>query len=286
MSGILFLLGSGWAFFIGIAMILGGVVGRMSTSRRWLDRVWVYAAELGLVIVVLSGMPLPYWLYAVATGATLLWLATEKSPPWQKRRPWVRCAVISTWLAAMALEAPHLPAPTVTVQEPAQLHIIADSITAGLHGAEVTWPRLLRQSSKLEIHDHSQAGATTADAVAQADDIPAERCLVLIEIGGNDLLGPTTAKEFREALDRLLTKVASPDHQVLMFELPLLPLCNEFPRAQRDLATQHHVTLIPRRLFMRVLASATGTTDSIHLSQAGHEEMAKLVRSSINIDPH
>ena len=38
-----------------------------------------------------------------------------------------------------------------------------------------------------------------------------------------------------------------------MFELPLPPLKNEFGRAQRDLAAQFHVLLIPKRLLIGMI---------------------------------
>ena len=48
-------------------------------------------------------------------------------------------------------------------------------------------------------------------------------CLVLIEIGGNDLLMGVSSSEYGRALDALLSKVAAPNRTVVMFELPLLP---------------------------------------------------------------
>ena len=71
-----------------------------------------------------------------------------------------------------------------------------------------------------------------------------------------------------------------------MFELPLPPFCNEFGRAQRNVAAKHNVILIPKRVFLSVIAGSDSTLDSIHLSQSGHQFMAdcvwKLVRSAFS----
>ena len=62
-----------------------------------------------------------------------------------------------------------------------------------------------------------------------------------------------------------------------MFELPLPPLSNEYGRIQRRLARRYQVRLIPKRIFISVLAGGGATLDSIHLSDDGHQRMAAEV---------
>ncbi len=100
---------------------------------------------------------------------------------------------------------------------------------------------------------------------------------MLLEIGGNDLLGSPAGENFERDLQELLKRVCQPGRQVLMFELPLPPLHNEFGRVQRRLAAQCHVLLIPKRFLIDLLASEGTTLDSIHLSARGHQRMAALV---------
>jgi hypothetical protein len=50
------------------------------------------------------------------------------------------------------------------------------------------------------------------------------------------------------------------------------PVC----RAQRDMAEKHGVALIPRRIFAGVLEGKDSTMDGIHLSNRGHEKMARV----------
>jgi len=100
---------------------------------------------------------------------------------------------------------------------------------------------------------------------------------VLLEIGGNDVLGNTSDAEFEVALDQLLSTVCAPDREVVMFELPLPPLRNAVGRIQRRLAAEYRVTLIPKRILMGVIRSAGATSDSLHLTPKGHERMADAV---------
>jgi acyl-CoA thioesterase-1 len=72
-------------------------------------------------------------------------------------------------------------------------------------------------------------------------------------------------------------QVTASQRQVVMFELPLPPFHHEYGRIQRTLAHKYGVSLIPKRVFLTVLAASDSTLDTIHLSQAGHELMAARV---------
>ena len=55
--------------------------------------------------------------------------------------------------------------------------------------------------------------------------------MIVVEIGGNDILGGTPAKQFERDLDQLLSVLAVQENrQVLMFELPLPPFYNAYGR--------------------------------------------------------
>ena len=120
-------------------------------------------------------------------------------------------------------------------------------------------------------------GATVGSALRHLEKEPLGDGLVLLEIGGNDLLGTTTVTDFEDLLDRLLVEVCRPGRVVVMLELPLPPFCNDYGRAQRRLAAAHGVTLIPKRWLVDVLTANGATVDGIHLSQEGHELMAEKV---------
>jgi acyl-CoA thioesterase-1 len=146
----------------------------------------------------------------------------------------------------------------------------------GESGVE-TWSNFLKRAHGIEVKDHSQPGAKVATMVRKAEGLSLEPGLVLLEIGGNDVLGSTSAVDYERSLDKLLALLTGPGRQVIMFELPLPPFCNEFGRAQRWLARKHGVQLIPKRIFVNVLTADGATVDSVHLSSRGHELMAQAV---------
>lgn len=283
MAWLLYLFGGGLIFFVGIALVLLGVAVLAAARGKWKRRAATIAALLGALAVALSATPVSYLWYAVAAVAALTWLVGERTQgAWlARRRKWWRAAVVAAGLCGVALELPYQFAPRIETPARPTLYVIGDSVAAGTSADDRgTWPRLLA-SSGVEVRDLARAGATTAGALEQAKQLPDRGGLVLLEIGGNDLLGSTTAAQFERDLDRLLSAAARPGRAVAMFELPLPPLRNEYGRVQRRLAAKHRAALIPKRLFIAVLTTDGATLDSIHLSPQGHRQMAALVRSLI-----
>jgi acyl-CoA thioesterase-1 len=67
----------------------------------------------------------------------------------------------------------------------------------------------------------------------------------------------------------LRSALRRPERLVVMLELPLVPFSVGYGRAQRRLAAEHGVFLIPKRIFAAVLAAPGATADGLHLSESG-----------------
>ena len=120
-------------------------------------------------------------------------------------------------------------------------------------------------------------GETTSSALTHSKAHEIHSPVVIVEIGGNDLLGTTTAAKYARDLDALLAHLSAPERQIMMFELPLPPSYNEFGRLQRALAKEYHVKLVPRRIQLSIIADSDSTLDTLHLTEAGHHRMASCV---------
>jgi acyl-CoA thioesterase-1 len=295
MSWLIYLFGSGLAFFVGAGFILAAAALFTRVSRGWRASLLTILALVGTGVVALSAAPLSYWFYGIAAIVTLGWLIAERcghsaaeeridniSPTARKRaalfnRVNLRWATSAVWLGAVLLELPSQFAPRVRALGNPPLYIIGDSITAGAGAGEKHfWPDLLPKS--VEVHNFAKVGATAASArTSQIETLPQAGGLILLEIGGNDLLGDTPAAAFERDLDQLLAEIVAPGRTVLMFELPLPPLANEYGRVQRRLARQHGVQLIPKRILMGVLSGDGTTLDSVHHSDAGHQRLASTM---------
>jgi acyl-CoA thioesterase-1 len=270
---------SGGAFFTGSALvILGAVLGML--NKRWCRRCGSLACFTGVLLVVASATPLSYFFYAIAGVITLVWLFfthTKERSLSVRRYRLLSILLIAICIVGVVVELPHHLMPTIEPAKSDTVVIFGDSVTAGIGEESETWPQILTREKRVVIQDHSRPGATVASVLKQASNTSVPDGIVILEIGGNDVLGSTPVAQFHRDLNALLEQLASPSRQIIMFELPLPPLSNSFGRVQRQLAKQYNVKLIPKRIFARVLTADNATLDSIHLSQDGHQQMADAV---------
>jgi acyl-CoA thioesterase-1 len=270
---------SGAAYFTGATMI--GLAGAVSFSRNRLARVCTRCLALvGVIFVVASATPSPFWLYAIWGAAVFGWLLVDSMPRRRQSRmaAGARPLMLAMCLGAAGIEARHFVAPSLAPAAHGCLYVVGDSISAGIGPvSEHTWPAILADRRSITVVNLARPGARTVDAVEQARGVEAPQAVVLIEIGGNDLLRGVPAEEYEKSLRRLLTRLSESEHTLVMCELPLPPLCNGYGRAQRRLAAEFDVTLIPKRMFASVLSASDTTIDGLHLSESGHQRMAEVV---------
>lgn len=274
-------LASGTAFFEGIAVVLIALVALFLFKGRIIRSACTILVLVGIFVVVGSGTPLASWLYGIwCIFAIACLVSLEKSHPSERVSKWGKSTVILFVLFSCGLcvsEARYRVIPTIKIPPRQRIYVIGDSISAGLGPKEKTWPAVLSQSAGLDVVNLAQAGATVSSALQQTSKVAVPHSMVILEIGGNDLLGDTTAAEFREQLEAILVKLREGDHPMVMFELPLLPFKNGFGQAQRSLAAKYHVVLIPKKILTTAFGLPGGTTDGLHLSQKGHDALARMV---------
>jgi acyl-CoA thioesterase I len=269
---------SGQAFFSGIALIAFGVLSTLRQANRRLASWGKTAARLGLFLIAVSSTPLSGWFYLIAGTVSIAWFVVERSlrSRLQPAKPWLRISVLAVWLLGGAMEIPYHLTPTLTPLDNPTVYVVGDSVSAGMGGETETWPKILARSHGLEVHDLSLAGANVAEATRlQAGRVAGSNSLVLVEIGGNDVLGETTPEAFALGLDVLLGQLRERGRTVVMLELPLPPFYHRYGAAQRRLARRHGVLLVPKRVLLGVLLSGGATLDTIHLSESGHSLMAR-----------
>ncbi len=281
-----YLFSSGDAFFVGAVLI---ALGRATTwhFRRHRAAKWLRLTTIvGLIFIVLSMTPLPWWLYGLCLIPPLVSLnvpfRADDKARWprivRRSQPIVELLLLAS-VTAELIERHRLHVPPLATI-PAEVHVIGDSLSAGIASEQDhLWPNLLANEWHVPVRNHAQAGSTTASAFRQAEEIECDDCLVLIEIGGNDLLSGKDSWQIEADLDRLLVRLNAPHRMLVMFELPVPPIPGgyEFARLQRRLAHRHAVRLIPRREFAKVLLAPGATTDGLHLSLGGHRAVADLL---------
>lgn len=277
MNGLVYHVVSGQAFFSGMALLLASFALAQASRKAW-KRWWGLAFVMGLILIAASSIAIPLWLLVIAGMATLVWLYLLMRADSSRQSVAAMMAAIF-WLAVAIGELPYLLIPALQPVANRGLAVIGDSVTAGMGGEDrfETWPAIIARKHQLQVQDLSHVGETAGSALKRIRNLEIQAPVVMVEIGGNDILGSTSSQQFATDLDALLNRLSAPGRQIVMFELPLPPLYHEFGRVQRTLAQKYRVHLIPRRIFLSLLADQGATLDSIHLSQAGHQQMAESV---------
>ena len=274
MPWLVYYVASGATFLWGTVLLALALVAWGNSARR------ILPAILGVLLIVISAEALPYFAYGLWAIAILAWLAAPRKK--DRRSTIAQGAVLLITLAMALAAASYQFRPSAPRGQFPRLYVVGDSITAGLGGEQgQTWPAVLRADHGIEVVDLSRPGFSTSQATARIRDAGLKDGLMLIEIGGNDLLGGTSSSQFEKDLETLIHDAEGPGRQLIMLELPLFPYDNGYGLAQRRVARRHGVVLIPRRFFIDVVSAQGATVDGIHLSVSGQRRMAEMIWSFV-----
>lgn len=281
-------LASGMSLYLGLGLLAGGwILRRVRGPSRWLQAIELLLVVVGASGVILSSVPVPRWLLVVWGLSCLVWCGYRSSDGNLMR---VITAVVfaGASLAIVLLDLPYQRMPASLKQPPAHVTIIGDSLSTGIHRLpeEQLWPNRLQRKYRVRVTNISRGGARLDDAVRwlrrHGRDLPGD--VIVLEIGGNDILEETPPGRFREALNELLERTDG-SRPVYMFELPLPPLGFAYGRIQRRLADRHEVRLIPKRFLSELIFTRSTTLDGLHFSEEGHRRMTRLVAGLLGLAP-
>jgi lysophospholipase L1-like esterase len=272
---------SGESLYLGAALFLMVVVAPISLKRIWILRVRDAVASVALAFMVMASPPFAVVVDLIFLAVFLLWFITSQqsssSQTSMRLRKGSTLVLLVLLLVLPAIEFSHRRMPSITGSPSDHVVVIGDSISSGIDRHVEAWPAVLQQTCGVEMRNLARPGALVSEGLLMARDLTQSDHLVLIEIGGNDLLMGVSSDEYGKALNALVSKVTAPNRTVLMFELPLLPNKIGYGQIQRSLSAKYRVALIPKRYFAQVIGDTDATTDGLHLSASGARRMAALV---------
>ena len=260
---------AGNAFFAGVALLCAGLLLRAmerGPKTRWSAFALTAA---GVLVIAFSAAPLLYPVYAA-------WLAMVVTAWGMRGRTghWAIGVACLLSLALAAWETTHHLMPSVEAPSTETLYVIGDSLALGATEPEGNWPGRVGTALGIETRNLSHGGATVSSSLSNARRIEGEEAYVIVAVGGNDLL-QGRFEAFQRDLRALLKIVCDGEREVLMLELPLPPFHNTFGQAQRRLAAEYGVTLVPKRRLARVLFAPDATIDGLHFNEKGHALLAR-----------
>lgn len=279
-SALLFHLVSGHAWFsagatvlILIGLELGGVFDRRPGLQRFARLLFLFAVGVSM----LSGTPVPLWLAIPLAVAILVVIATRfRDEPTRLSRI-ASIAALVLVAASLALEAPWHRTPSLE-KSPRSVMVLGDSLSSGGFAETKAWPEQFETLLGIPTTSFANAGETAGSALVYQIDRLTETgpdSLVVVELGGNDLLGGTPARRFATELDAVISAARSGGSAVIMFELPIPPGRWHWGAIQRKAARRHGVALIPKRVLARLISNGELVEDGLHPTDAGHEYIAR-----------
>jgi len=162
---------------------------------------------------------------------------------------------------------------------------LGDSLTAGAGvSTEQAWPALLEKKTRWEIVNGGVNGNTSADALKRLPHLLEQHDpkLVLVALGGNDMLRHVPETETVANLDRILTLVRAHDAKAVLLATPEPNLMGAVfqhlsaPPFYQQIAERQQVPLIENAI-AEVLSDPQLKGDQVHPNAAGHALLAEKI---------
>lgn len=178
-------------------------------------------------------------------------------------------------LAACRPDVPNLDSPGTTIV------CLGDSITAGVGaGNGEAYPELLAARWGTQVINAGVSGETAAQGLDRVEDVLAEDpWLVIVELGGNDILRrvppETTERSLRRILDRLLAARVVP----VLVEVDA-PFGGGYLEIYRRLGDEYDVPVVENAMG-DILRDRALKSDSIHPNARGQQVLADAVAEEV-----
>ena len=154
-----------------------------------------------------------------------------------------------------------------------------NSITAG-YGVEPgqAFPALIADRLEVPVVNAGVSGDTTADALArlEKDVVPQRPRLVVVEFGGNDFRRRMDKEQTFRNLDRIVERITEIGAMVIVMEIRIGLLRDEYLAGYEEVSNTHGAVLIPD--FMSgIFGNHKLTVDGLHPTPEGHELIAQRI---------
>lgn len=281
-EALLFHIYSGDVFFTAAAILALAVVADLSLPvnqndlvRRTIRILFLLSLPLG----ALGTVPLPLWIAVPLIGA---WTAHAMYGFGRRSR---RAAMVSGGALLLIVGISLVPEIVWRLRQPPEtappstVYVFGDSLSSGGFGESRTWPDRLSETTGVALVNLSRPSDTTgsvlASQIGELDD-SCRSCGVVIELGGNEMLGDGSAREYEQNLRALIAESRGRGAEtVWLVEIPPLPFRWWWSAAQRRTARETGSILIPRRVLSSILVRDANTFDGLHLTDRGHQSLAR-----------
>ena len=180
------------------------------------------------------------------------------------------------------------PAAPVAVSKP-RIVFLGDSLTAGLGlSSEQSYPaliagRLVAEGFDYEVVNAGVSGDTSAGGLRRLDwSLQGDVKILVVALGANDGLRGLSPAELKRNLKAVITRATAKGVTVILAGMEAPPnfgadYTRQFREVYGELATAHHVRLLPFLLHGVAGESSLNQSDGIHPNARGAQMVAELV---------
>lgn len=178
-------------------------------------------------------------------------------------------------LAACSPDVPNLDSPGTTIV------VLGDSIAAGVgSGPGQAYPELLAARFGTEVVNAGVSGNTTADGLARIDKVLDENpWMVIIELGGNDLLRRVPPEETERNLRGIVDRVISARAVPVLVEMDA-PFGGDYLAIYERLGEEYDIPVVEETLG-EILSDRALKSDTIHPNAEGQRILAEAIAEEI-----
>jgi lysophospholipase L1-like esterase len=173
---------------------------------------------------------------------------------------------------------------SIKISEDSTIVAFGDSLTFGYGASQnESYPNVLKEKIGINVVNEGISGNTTKDGVNRIEAVISEHnpSLILVGLGGNDMLRNVSEEETKENLSKIIKISQSKGIQVILLATPKpsgLGLIGYLSDAEfyKELAEQHNVLLI-EDVYSKWLEKNEYKSDQIHLNSKGYQKVAEHI---------
>jgi acyl-CoA thioesterase-1 len=178
-------------------------------------------------------------------------------------------------LAACRPKVPNLDSPGKTIV------CLGDSITAGVgSGPGEAYPERLAGKLGVEVINEGVSGDTATQGLARMDQVLADDpWMVIVELGGNDILHQVPAEQTERSLRRIVEKILAARAVPVLVEVDA-PFGASYKAIYGRLGKAYHVPVVEDAIG-RVLRDRSLKSDTVHPNAEGQKVLADAIADEI-----
>ncbi len=269
---------TGYYFYIGLGLIVLGLITSFWDSKKGFKLATRISIILGFLFVALSAAPMSgFFFRAMGLMSLTLFFGLVFFKKKKDLFPNIlRGIILFMCWSAMNTQIEYENIPKMRVRNCDQLIVLGSSLSYSDDDI-ISWSDILKNKYKIQVINLSEKRALLADLIEKAELIPKKQVPIIVEAGFEDIKRDVEYMEFKLNYFNLCRKLENLNAYVFMTGIPVRLFEKDYAVIQREAQTRHGGIVIPTKKIISLINNKLYSTDGRTLTQKGHEKMAEVV---------